>query len=256
MTLTFLGTGTSQGIPIIGCKCNVCKSTDTKNIRLRSSAIVNINDVNILIDCGPDFRQQMLISQTEKIDAILITHHHQDHVGGIDDVRPYNFLQNSAIEVYASKESIRAIKNSYSYVFAQNRYPSSPLINTNTITYEAFEIKGIKINPIKVMHGNMEIMGFKIGKLAYITDASFIENSEIEKIKNCNTLIINALRHEAYYTHFNLEQALEMAKIVNAKKTYFTHISHQMGLHQEINDKLPENIFLAHDQLKINIDFD
>jgi len=252
--ITFLGTGTSQGVPVIACDCIVCKSNDTKDKRLRSSILIETdNNTNILIDSGPDFRYQMLREKVKKLDAILITHEHKDHIAGLDDVRAFNYISKKPTEVYSEQRVLDAIKHDFAYAFAKLRYPGIPKINLNKITENDFYIKNIKITPIRVMHFELPVLGYRIGNLTYITDANFIDDKNIEKIKGTKILILNALRKEKHISHFCLDEAIEVAKKINADKTYFTHISHLMGLHATESKKLPKNMYFAFDKLQIKI---
>ncbi|MDD2636097.1 MAG: MBL fold metallo-hydrolase [Bacteroidales bacterium] len=252
MEAIILGSGTSQGVPVIGCKCDVCRSSNPKDNRLRSSLLLKTNDTNILIDAGPDFRQQMLREKVEVLDAIIFTHEHKDHIAGLDDVRAFNFSTNQPMEIFAERRVQTALKNDYSYVFSGSNYPGIPRLNLNTIDEEPFFIKDIKITPIRVMHYKLPILGFRIGDLTYITDANYIAEEEKLKIIGSKTLIINALRKEKHIAHFSLDESLKIITECSPRKAYFTHIAHQMGLHNEINTLLPEFIELAYDGLKIN----
>ncbi len=251
MKAIFLGTGTSQGVPVIGCNCEVCNSTDSRDKRLRTSFFIETPEHNLLIDAGPDFRQQILRENIQKLDAIFFTHEHKDHIGGLDDVRAFNYITKKPMEVYADANVSNALKNLYSYVFAEDKYPGVPRLNVNIISDKDFIINGIKITPVKVMHGNLPILGFRIGDLTYITDANYINPYEKEKIYGSQVLVINALRNKVHHSHYNLEQAMKIANEIGASKTYFTHISHYMGLHKNISAQLPDNMHLAHDGLKI-----
>lgn len=248
---TFLGTGTSQGIPVPASNHPVSLSNNLKDKRLRTSALLDLNGTNIVIDCGPDFRYQMLRENVKHLDAILYTHEHSDHIAGLDDIRPYYFIKGSDMPVYGQKNVLEAVKTRFPYVFAENKYPGAPGVLENIVDEDDFVIDGNKITPIKVKHAELEILGYRIENLAYITDANFISDKEIEKLKNLDVLILNALRHEKHHSHFNLEEALEVSKKIGAKKTYFTHISQYLGFHDEENAKLPPNHYLAYDQLEI-----
>lgn len=247
MEVIILGTGTSQGIPVIGCKCEVCTSKNPHDNRLRSSVLIKIEEINILIDSGPDFRQQMLRQNIDKLDAIVFTHEHKDHIGGLDDVRAFNFLTKKPMEIYAEKRVQEALRREYAYVFSDNNYPGIPRLNLNTIDETPFYIQNIKVTPIRVMHYNLPIFGFRIGDFTYITDANYISEEELQKIFGTKILIINALRKEKHLSHYSLEEALEIIKIISPRKAFLTHISHNMGLHDKINPQLPENVALAYD---------
>ena len=252
MKVTFLGTGTSQGIPIIGSDHPVCKSNNIKDRRLRSSVLINWDNYNFVIDCGPDFRTQMLNSNCSKIDAIIYTHEHSDHVAGLDDIRPFFFKQGK-IPIYAHKRVLNELKKRFYYVFDENySYPGSPKVIENIISSN-FNINNKEIIPIDALHRDLQIFGYRFEKFAYLTDVKTIEDKEINKLNNLDVLVVNALRIEHHYSHFNLEQALEFIKIVKPKKAYLTHISHMLGFHDEVQKILPENVFLAYDGLEITI---
>jgi phosphoribosyl 1,2-cyclic phosphate phosphodiesterase len=251
LKITFLGTGTSQGVPLIACKCEVCKSTNVKDKRLRSSIMVETSTTTIVIDTGPDFRQQMLREQVEQLDAVVFTHEHKDHIAGLDDVRAFNFINGKHIEVYATSRVQAAIKREFAYIFAEDKYPGIPLINLNEIDLAPFQIKDIKLNPIEVMHYKMPVLGFRIDDFTYITDAKSISEKEKEKMKGSKVLVLNALRREEHISHFTFQEAIDLAQELNVEQAYFTHISHQLGLHEQVSDELPSNIFLAYDGLKL-----
>jgi phosphoribosyl 1,2-cyclic phosphate phosphodiesterase len=252
--LYFLGTGTSQGIPVIGSQHPVCLSNNSKDKRLRVSVWIYSDDFSIVIDCGPDFRQQMLASKCSHIDALLFTHEHADHTAGLDDIRPFYFKQGD-IPVYAHKRVLENLSKRFDYIFSnENKYPGAPSVSQVEIKHnETFHVKEQGIIPINAKHGNLQVFGYRIGGIVYLTDVKTIENSEIDKIKHCDVLVINCLREEPHNTHFNLEEALEFISLVQPKKTYLTHISHLFGFHDEIQDKLPKNVFVAYDNLKITI---
>jgi len=253
MKVTLLGTGTSQGIPIIGSDHPVCKSTDPKDKRLRVSALLEWGDKTYVIDSGPDFRQQMLTNDVNKIDGILYTHEHNDHVIGLDDVRPFYFRQGN-IAVYAHQRVMDELKKRFEYIFAiEDKYPGAPTLDENIITNQPFQLGHKEIVPINVYHGKLQVFGFRIEKFAYVTDAKYIDNEELEKLKGVKVLVLNALRKEEHRTHLNLKQAIEVAQKVGAEQTYFTHISHHMGFHKEVEKELPKNIHLGYDNLKIKV---
>ena len=254
MKVYFLGTGTSQGIPVIGSNHPVCKSADFKDKRLRVSVWISWENHSLIIDCGPDFRQQMLASNCQKVDAILFTHEHADHTAGIDDIRPFNFKQGE-IPIYAHQRVIDNLKRRFEYVFETvNKYPGAPSVVTHEVlNNEPFSFGNKKIIPIDAMHGNLQIFGYRIDDFAYLTDVKTIEKSEINKLKNLEVLVINALREEPHDTHFNLKEALDFITLVQPKKTYLTHISHILGYHEEVQNNLPLNVFLAYDNLEITL---
>ncbi len=252
MKIYFLGTGTSQGIPVIGSLHPVCKSTDTKDKRLRVSVWITWDDFSCIIDCGPDFRQQMLVSQCPKVDAILFTHEHSDHTAGIDDIRPFNFMQGN-IPIYGHKRVLDNLKKRFDYVFAtENRYPGAPSVDAIEVVNNQNLVLGNKmIIPVNVWHGNLQVFGYRIDDFAYLTDVKTIETFEIEKLKNLKVLVINALRDEEHHSHFNLQEALDFITLVQPEKAYLTHISHHFGFHEDVQKRLPENVFLAYDNLEI-----
>ena len=254
MTVYFLGTGTSQGIPVIGSQHPVCLSKNVKDKRLRVSVWIYDDKNSIVIDCGPDFRQQMLASNCEKIDAILYTHEHADHTAGLDDIRPFNFRQGE-IQIYAHQRVINNLKKRFEYVFETvNKYPGAPSVKANeVVNNHPFAIGNKMAIPINVLHGDLQVFGYRIDDFAYLTDVKTIEKSEIEKLKNLKVLVINALRVEPHDTHFNLQEALAFITLVQPETAYLTHISHVLGFHEEIQKKLPKNVFLAYDNLEITI---
>lgn len=247
MTITFLGTGTSQGVPVIGCPCEVCKSLDYRDKRLRSSIHIQVNGQSFVIDTGPDFRQQMLREHINHVDAILFTHAHRDHTAGLDDVRAYNFLQNMDMPVYGSQETLDQLKNDFAYIFEKHYYPGLPRLDLRLIDNDPFSINGVTIIPLPVMHLRLTVLGFRIGDFSYITDANFISNETYQKLAGTKVLVLNALQQEPHISHFTLQQAIEVAQKVNAEKTYFTHLSHKMGLHAAVSKQLPESVYLACD---------
>ncbi|MBR4301070.1 MAG: MBL fold metallo-hydrolase [Bacteroidales bacterium] len=254
MKITFLGTGTSQGVPVIGCRCAVCESLDSKDKRLRTSALIQVDDKNILIDIGPDFREQMLRSSVRHLDAILITHAHRDHVAGIDDIRPFNYYQKAPIDIYARDNAIVAIRRDYSYIFEKHIYPGLPEANLVEVSGKAsFDVDNINIMPIEVMHKDLPILGYRIGDLTYITDANYISDQELEKLKDTKVLVINALRIETHFSHFSLSEALQIVNRIKPERAYLTHMSHEMGFYNEVSRSLPQNVFLAYDGLEIEV---
>lgn len=254
MKITFLGTGTSQGVPVIGCDCNVCTSTDKRDKRLRSSIWVETPEASIVIDSGPDFRCQMLRANVRRLDALLFTHGHKDHIAGMDDVRAYNFFQQKAMDVYATEETQTSLRREFSYIFTEHDYPGIPQVKLHTIRPDRpFAINGLEIVPIRVLHYRLEVLGFRIGDFTYITDANFIAPEELSKAKGSKVFVLNALRREPHISHFTLNEAVAVAREVGAEQTYFTHISHQLGLHEELNEELPAGIQLAYDQLSFDL---
>lgn len=252
MRVRFLGTGTSTGVPEIGCQCDVCKSADKRDNRLRASVIVYTKGKAILIDCGPDFRQQMSDVDFLPIDALLITHEHYDHVGGIDDLRP--FCKFDDINIYLEQYVAEALRLRIPYCFTEDKYPGVPIISLNEIGSEPFFVGGgIKVVPIKLMHGMLPIVGYRIGNFAYLTDLKTIPDEEYHKLEGLDVLVMNALRIREHVSHQNLEQALEKIKRIAPKRTYLIHMSHHIGLHADVEKELPENVFLSFDGLELDI---
>lgn len=253
MFVRLLGTGTSQGIPIIGCHCPVCTSTDERDHRLRTSALVEVDGVSILIDAGPDLRQQLLRCGVTRLDALLLTHEHKDHTGGIDDVRPINFLMKTPLNIYGQPRVMKAIRNDYSYAFAAEQYPGVPQLVLNPLQPEPFEVKGVEVIPVKVRHMTLPIFGYRIRNFGYITDASFISETEKKKLLGVKVLVINALRREQHYSHFNLEQALAIIEEIKPERAYLTHVSHRLGKYVDVSQELPQNVFLGIDNQLIEV---
>lgn len=252
--VTFLGTGTSQGVPLIACNCKVCSSNNPLDKRLRTSVKVEVGDTTIVIDSGPDFRQQMLRSETKKIDALIFTHEHKDHIAGMDDIRAFNYIHKLPVDVFASQQVQVALRREYQYIFADFKYPGIPEINLFTIANnQSFKVNDIEIVPIEVLHYKLPVLGFRIGDFTYITDANAISDIEKEKIKGSKVLVLNALRHEKHISHFTLSEAIALVQELNVPEAYFTHISHQLGLHHEVDATLPNGMHLAYDGLSINI---
>jgi phosphoribosyl 1,2-cyclic phosphate phosphodiesterase len=251
MKVTFLGTGTSQGIPVIACDCNVCSSTNVFDNRLRTSVMIETKGKVIVVDTGPDFRQQMLREQVKHLDAVVFTHEHKDHIAGLDDVRAFNYITKEDFNVYATEQVQVALKRDFHYAFAEVKYPGVPSINLNTIKNAPFEIEGVPIIPIEVLHYKLPVLGFRFGDFTYITDANYISEEEKEKIKGSKILVLNALRKEEHISHFSLQQAIDLISELKPEQAYLTHLSHKLGTHDEISAELPENIMLAYDGLKV-----
>ncbi len=253
LRITFLGTGTSGGVPMIACDCAVCSSKNTKDKRLRSSILVQSATTSLVVDTTPDFRTQMLRENVKKLDAVIFTHPHKDHIAGLDDVKAFNFFQQKAVEVYANGLTEEALRREYYYIFAEKKYPGIPHINLHTITEEPFVVGDIPVLPVLVYHLKMPVFGFRFGSFTYITDANRISDEEKEKIKGSEILVVNALRKSEHISHFNLQEAIDLANELKVSTAYFTHISHQLGLHEDIENDLPSNMHLAYDGLQIDI---
>lgn len=253
LKITFLGTGTSTGIPMIGCHCAVCTSTNPKDKRLRSSVLVESSTTTIVVDTTPDFRYQMLRIHNTKLDAVLFTHPHKDHIAGLDDIRAYNFFQQRPMDVYANALTAEALKREFAYVFADKKYPGIPQINLVTIDEADLMIGDIPVQPFTVWHHKMPVFGFRFGSFTYITDANKIENPVKEKIKDSDVIVLNALRNEQHISHFNLKEAVELVEELKIPNAYFTHISHQLGKHDDVEKNLPPGIHLGYDGLKLII---
>ena len=251
--VTFLGTGTSQGVPVIACPCDTCRSIDLRDKRLRSSVLIVSNGQTIIIDTGPDFRQQMLRENIKNLDAVLYTHEHKDHTAGLDDIRSFNYLKQKPMDVYAEPQVIRSLQMEYAYVFAEKKYPGVPQVIIHSIENQNFKLDGLEIIPIRVMHYRLPILGFRIGDFTYITDANYISEKEKEKIIGTRYLVINALRKQKHISHFSLEEALKLIAELSPKRAYITHISHQMGKFEDVQNDLPAGVMLAYDGLQIEI---
>ena len=249
--LEFLGTGTSQGVPVIGCTCAVCLSDDKRDNRLRSSVLVSVGEKRIVIDTGPDFRYQMLRSKIVDVDAVLFTHEHMDHVSGLDDIRAINFLQHKNMPLYGSVGVEKSLRSIYHYAFTDNPYPGVPIVQFNLIKNEPFNVDGVTVIPISVKHGGMPVFGFRFGDLTYITDAKYIDDEELEKIKGSRIVILNALRRKEHHAHLNLDEALKLMNKIQPEQGYLTHISHFLGKHEDVEKELPPNIKLGFDGLVV-----
>jgi phosphoribosyl 1,2-cyclic phosphate phosphodiesterase len=253
VTITFLGTGTSQGVPVIACDCEVCTSTDTHDKRLRASIMIQAEDKTVVIDSGPDFRFQMLREKVKHLDAIMYTHEHKDHIAGMDDIRAFNYSQNTLIDIYATERVQTALKREFAYVFSEYKYPGIPQVNMYTIGPNPFDIGRLQFIPIEVMHYKLPILGFRIGDFTYITDAKTISATETEKIRGTKVLVINALQTQSHVAHFTLDEAIIFAQKIGAEQTYLTHISHNLGLYNTVSKQLPAGIELAFDGLKFTM---
>ncbi len=253
LTITFLGTGTSSGVPMIGCDCSVCRSIDTKDNRLRSSVLIQSTQTSLVVDTTPDFRYQMLRINNRRLDAVVYTHPHKDHLAGLDDIRAYNYFNKKPMDIYANTLTEEALRRDYYYAFSDTRYPGVPELNLITIDHQPFFVGDIPVLPIEVWHYKMPVFGFRFGDFTYITDANRIEEAEKEKIRGSKILVLNALRKENHLSHFTLDEAVSLAKELNIPQVYFTHISHQLGLHETINRELPSHMQLAFDGLQLQL---
>lgn len=253
LRITVLGSGTSQGVPVISCSCEVCNSENPKDKRLRSSIMISHNEKNYVVDTGPDFRQQMLREKVHRLDGILFTHEHKDHIAGLDDIRAFNYRTQQAMRVFCTERVEKALRNEYHYVFAKDRYPGIPEIELIRIHNRKFRIDDIEVQPIEVMHYKLPVLGFRIADFVYITDAKTISEDEREKVRGAEVLIINALHRSKHISHFNLEEALDFIADVKPKKAYLTHISHLFGQHDDIERELPEGVLVAYDGLQIDV---
>jgi phosphoribosyl 1,2-cyclic phosphate phosphodiesterase len=253
MKITFLGTGTSQGVPVIACPCEVCHSADTHDKRLRTSVLIEVNGLNIVIDSGPDFRQQMLRANVLTLDAIVFTHEHKDHIAGLDDIRAFNYIQQKPTDVYGEPRVLKALKQEFSYIFSEIKYPGVPQVLLHETGNIPFTIYDTEIVPIRVMHMHLPVLGYRIGDFVYITDANFIAEEEKKKLLGATILVINGLRKEKHISHFTLDEALQLIAEVKPKQAYITHVSHQLGLHREVEKTLPLNVHLAYDELIVEV---
>jgi len=254
LKVTFLGTGTSQGVPVIGCDCSVCTSLDFRDKRFRSSVHLQIGKLSLVIDTGPDFRSQILRAGITSLDAVLYTHEHKDHTAGLDDIRPFNFKQQKDMPVFGKLQVLEQIKREFAYIFSGKRYPGVPQVETIEIDENPFTIEGITVTPIPVLHYKLPILGFRIGDFTYITDANYISEESLKLIEGTEVLVLNALQKEPHISHFTLDEAVDMAQKIGAKESYFTHISHRLGLHDAVDRELPQGIALAYDGLQLTLD--
>ncbi len=253
LDITFLGTGTSSGVPMIACDCEVCRSTDKKDKRLRSSILVRSPKTTLVVDTGPDFRYQMLREKVKHIDAIVFTHPHKDHIAGLDDIRAFNYISKTHIELYADSLTEEAIRRDFYYAFTDTRYPGIPEINMNTITLDPFDVGDLPVIPIQVWHLKLPVLGFRFGNFTYITDANRIEEREKEKIRGSEVIVLNALRKEKHISHYTLQEAIDLVQELGIPTAYFTHISHQLGKHEEVSRELPPGMHLAYDGLRLSL---
>jgi len=251
--VTFLGTGTSIGVPVITCDCPVCISNDPRDKRMRTSAMIEVNGLTFVIDCGPDFRIQMLRENVTNLDAVIFTHEHRDHIAGLDDVRAFNYVLNKRIDIYGTPQVMDAIRTEFPYIFSETRYFGAPQLTIHEIDDQPFQIQGIEFLPILVMHEKLPVTGFRVGDFTYITDASYISDTEMEKIKGSRVIVLNALRNSKHVSHFSVGEAVDILKRLDPEAAFLTHLSHFVGLHEEVNQKLPPNIQLAYDGLTITL---
>ena len=250
-SITFLGTGTSQGIPLIGCHCEVCDSTDPRDKRFRSSALIEYQGIKVVIDAGPDFRQQMLREDVRDLDAILLTHPHKDHTGGLDDVRAFNYITGKNMPIYCEPNVLESLKMEYSYAFREHKYPGVPEFEVHTIGTDPFFINGVEIIPVRAMHYKLPVLGYRFGKLGYLTDANYISDEDIQKFRGVDVFVINTIRREKHISHFSLDEALDVARRVGTRQTYLTHLSHQIEKHSELSLFLPDGVTPAYDTLRV-----
>lgn len=255
MTITFLGTGTSQGVPVIGCGCAVCRSVDFRDQRLRVAVHIAVAGHSLLIDAGPDFRQQMLRARIERLDAILLTHEHKDHTAGLDDIRAYNFLQRQPMPLWAEERVLAQVRQEFAYIFAAHKYPGTPSIDQHEVTPGcAFEpLPGLRVEPVRVFHHKLPVLGFRIGEFAYVTDANAIAPEELAKLRGCDTIVLNALRHEPHLSHYSLTEAVAVLEELAPRRAFLTHISHLLGRHRDVEPTLPPFVRLAHDGLTLSL---
>ena len=251
--VTFLGTGTSIGVPVITCDCPVCISDDPRDVRFRTSVMIEVNNLTFVIDCGPDFRIQMLRKKVQNLDAVIFTHEHRDHIAGLDDIRAFNYVLNKKIDIYGTKKVMDTIVVEFPYIFSSTRYFGAPQLTIHIIDKKPFTIQNVEFIPISVLHEKLEVTGFRIGDFTYITDASYISEEELEKIRGSRVIVLNALRNSKHVSHFSVGEAVAILQELKPESAYLTHLSHFVGLHEEVNKKLPENIQLAYDGLEITI---
>ncbi|NVO18069.1 MAG: MBL fold metallo-hydrolase [Bacteroidetes bacterium] len=253
MKLTFLGTGTSTGVPVIACNCDVCQSLDSKDKRFRTSALLSVGDSNVAIDCGPDFRIQMLRHKVDNLDAVLFTHAHRDHIAGLDDIRAFNYILNKTIDVYGSSETLASVREQFPYIFIPGRYFGVPQLNMHTIEDAPFSIGSIEFQPVQVMHQELKVFGYRVKDFTYITDANFIAPEQLDKVRGSKVIVLNALRNSRHVSHFSLSEALGILEELKPERAYLTHISHFLGKHDIVESKLPPNVHLAYDGLQIEL---
>ena len=253
LKVTFLGTGTSIGVPVITCDCPVCQSSDPHDKRMRTSVMLEVNGFTFVIDCGPDFRIQMLRENVNNLDAVIFTHEHRDHIAGLDDIRAFNYVLNKKIDIYGTRQVMEAIQTEFPYIFSESRYFGAPQLTIHPIDEKPFTVRNIEFIPIKVLHEKLPVTGFRVGDFTYITDASFISEKELEKIKGSKVIVLNALRNSRHVSHFSVGEAVDILTKLNPEAAYLTHLSHFVGLHDEVNSKLPDFIRLAYDGLSLSI---
>ncbi len=253
LKVTFLGTGTSIGVPVITCDCPVCQSSDPHDKRMRTSVMLEVNGFTFVIDCGPDFRIQMLRENVNNLDAVIFTHEHRDHIAGLDDIRAFNYVLNKKIDIYGTRQVMEAIQTEFPYIFSESRYFGAPQLTIHPIDEKPFTVRNIEFIPIKVLHEKLPVTGFRVGDFTYITDASFIPEKELEKIKGSKVIVLNALRNSRHVSHFSVGEAVDILTKLNPEAAYLTHLSHFVGLHDEVNSKLPDFIRLAYDGLTLSI---
>ena len=253
LKVTFLGTGTSIGVPVITCDCPVCISNDQRDKRMRTSVMIEVNGHTFVIDCGPDFRHQMLRQRVMNLDAVIFTHEHRDHIAGLDDVRAFNYVLNKKIDIYGTPQVMEAIRVEFPYIFSESRYFGAPQLTMHPIDDQPFTILGVEFIPILVLHEKLPVTGFRVGDFTYITDASYISESELEKIKGSKVIVLNALRNSKHVSHFSVNEAVDILKKLQPEAAYLTHLSHFVGLHEDVNKKLPDFVMLAYDGLELTL---